>query len=104
MKIYFNKNAVKYNSAKARLIKVPHSKYLVWIPDSLVNIKFWYYEAYLPENMTFTLLVNDTKQKCSAESLHELFDGNIQSEPTVTVHTPKAMKPKKVDIIDELKR
>lgn len=107
MKINFNKNAVKYNTAKAMLVKVPKSNYLVWLPDSLVHIKHWYLEAYLPDSMTFTLLINkNKKQKCSAESLCELFESTTKEDPVITVteHKPEPIKPKKVDAIDELKR
>lgn len=105
MEIKFNKNAVKYETQKAALIKIPRSKYKVWIPLSLIRHKYWFLRAFLPENMKFTLLKGrDTRLQCSAETLTELFEGIVLPTSSVEVYTPPEIKPKKVDVDESLKR
>lgn len=103
MKIKIQKNQIKYDTGKAKLITIPHTKYLVWIPSSLFNVKYWFFEAYLPKKMAFTLTKKDSQKKCSASTLYQMF--NHAPEHFVDkVHTPKLLKPKKVEVDDSFKR
>lgn len=105
MEINFNKNAVKYETSKAALIKVPKSNYKVWIPLSLIRHKYWFLRAFLPKNMEFTLLKGkNTRLRCSAQELADMFKGIGLPKVTVEVYTPPKIKPKKVDVDESLKR
>lgn len=109
MKILFNRNAVKYETEKAVLIKVPKQNCKVWLPKSLIKTKMWFYSAYLPKDMEFTLLIGrDDRKRCSAQTLQNFFEGQIFSCGTekteVYYHKPKKFKPKKVEVDDSLKR
>ncbi|HCX40496.1 MAG TPA: hypothetical protein DG851_05790 [Lactobacillus acetotolerans] len=109
MKILFNRNAVKYETKKAVLIKVPRQNCKVWLPKSLIKPKMWFYSAYLPKDMEFTLLIGrNSKKRCSAQTLQNFFEGQIFSCGTekteVYYHKPKKFKPKKVEADDSLKR
>lgn len=103
MKIKIQNQQIKYNTGRAQLITVPHTKYLVWIPNSLIKPKYWFFEAFLPEKMTFTLIHKQKKEKCSASTLYSMFehtpDGFVD-----TIHIPEKLSPKKVDVDDSLKR
>lgn len=106
MNILFQKKAIKYETEKAFLIQTPRSKWLVWMPKSLVKQRNWYLSAFLPESMTFTLAYQEQKKSCSAKQLEIMFDGryNIPSQEKVVTHVPPKLKPKKVKIDDSLKR
>lgn len=109
MKILFNRNAIKYETKKAVLIKVPKQNCKVWLPKSLTKPKMWFYSAYLPKDMEFTLFIGrDGKKRCSAQALQNLFEGQtfsaLQEKTKVYYHKPKKLKPKKVVVDDSLKR
>lgn len=53
--------------------------------------------------MAFTLTKKDSQKKCSASTLYQMF--NHAPEHFVDkVHTPKLLKPKKVEVDDSFKR
>lgn len=109
MKIYIQKNAIKYETDKAILVKIPRQKFKVWLPKSLVKDTLWFYTVFLPEDMTFTLIFNNHDKKyCSAESLSKLFEGQelrIIHKEKVEHHIPKEIKNiQKVEVDDSLKR
>lgn len=103
MIIEFQKSQIKHNTGKAMLIELPHSARKVWIPNSLISIHLWYYQAYLPKHMQFSITYGKKYQKISANTLKEMF---TSITPTITVkeHIPKMIKPKKVKVDDSLKR
>lgn len=107
MIIKFEKELIKHETEKALLIKLPKVKAAVWIPKSLVKTKFWFYTAFLPQTMKFTLVIGESNRRCSAAKLKQLFDkGDTFNEiPKVIYHVPKKLNPKKkVEIDESLKR
>lgn len=107
MIIKFENRYIEYKTKKALLVRLPKVRAKVWIPKSLVKPRFWFYTAFLPQDMKFTLVIGEVNKHCSAAKLKQLFDeGDIFNEiPRVTYHVPKKLKPKKkVEIDESLKR
>lgn len=104
MKIYFQENSIKYETLKATLVKVPKRNLKVWIPSRFIRRVNWYYEAYLPDSMAFHLINKVGKYAVSAQTLKDIFDGEGRPGFKVEEHTPREVKPKRVEADDSLKR
>lgn len=106
MKIFFQENAIKYETEKAMLVAIPKSHYKVWIPKSLVKPHLWFYGAYIPANMTFSIVDGKKKSKYSAQGLVDRFQNkmNIDNQVEIEYHTPQKINPKKVEVDESLKR
>lgn len=104
-KINFQPNEINYDTGKAKLVKIPHSKSKVWLPTSIIHNRGWGYVAYLPRKFTFKV----NNQNITAASLANFFDGipptdYVEPEDQIFYHEPKAKKPKKMSADDSLKR
>lgn len=94
MKININSNQIKYDSGKALLVSIPHSRDSFWIPKKLVYDRDWYSTIYLPDDMKFNCIHGkEDKYELSAEELSErLTDVHLGNTSKVYHHIPKEME------------
>lgn len=108
MKIVINSNAIKYETNKAYLIKLPKENVLFWISQKCVYPDGYKATIYINEHYDYIGEEKKHKITISGESIIELFQNSeacvAQDKPMYIHHKPEKKEAINVDADDELKR
>lgn len=97
-KVVFNINQIEYDTGKAILIRVPHSKKKVWIPSSFISN----YGNRMSAKLVATFKYQTSGgEPMSAEELAERFGSNVID---IEIHRPEKLEAQHIEPDDSLKR
>ena len=105
MKLTINSNAIKFETEKASLIKLPKSNSKFWLTNRCCYLNGWIASIYINKDYEYYL---DNSEKISGEDIIDAFsekEANYRTqEVRVYEHIPEIKKAKKVTVDDGLKR